>query len=147
MKATCSVIVLTGLTLLFGCSNSHRLASQLLRPNGVLSVEVSSDTQGEISTTAGTTPRVTVVFGTNQAALLEQTGNQTMLYIRGKPWNRVPQESAKLEIRFAHDVVEVLVDGIALRENRDAESDGAAHRSQPVQAPTNSNPTTAGPGR
>jgi hypothetical protein len=144
MKATGRVIILTGMTLLFGCSDSHRLASQLLRPNGVLSVDVSSDTQGEISTTAGTTPRVTVVFGTNEAALLEQTGNQTMLYIRGRPWNRVAQESKKLEIRFAHDLVEVQVDGIALRENQDAEPDGAANRSQPIGPETNRTSSAAG---
>ena len=35
--------------------------------------------------------------------------------------NHVPQESKKLEIRFKHDVVEVQMDGVALRDNRDAE--------------------------
>jgi hypothetical protein len=147
MKATCTVIILTGITLLFGCSNSHRLETQLLRPNGVLSVMVWSDIKGEISTSAGTTPRVTVLLGIKEEVSVEQLGNQTILYVRGRLWNHVPQEGKKLEIRFKHDVVIVQMDGVALRDNRDAEPDGAANPGQPVRPETNSTSSAAGSGR
>ena len=62
-----------------------------------------------------------MLLGTKEEVSLEQAGNQTILYVQGRPWNHVPQESKKLEIRFKHDVVEVQMDGVALRDNRDAE--------------------------
>jgi hypothetical protein len=147
MEAACKVLILTGITLLFGCSNSHHLESQLLRPNGVLSVGIWSDIKGEIFTTAGATPRVTVRLGTKEEVAVEQVGNQTILYIRGRPWNRVPQESKRLDIRFEHDVVVVQTDGVILKGNRSAEPDGPADGSQPVRPEMNRTSSAAGPRR
>src|SRR5215467_11231514 len=102
MKTIPNIILLMGVSLLLGCGPSHRLESQLLRPTGVLSVGVRSDTEGEISTTAGTSPRVTVVLGRKDEITVEQAGNETLLRIRGNLWSRIPQESKRLEVRFQH---------------------------------------------
>jgi len=142
MKTIANVILLMGVSLLFGCGPSHRLESQLLRPTGVLSVGVQSDAEGEIFTTAGTSPRVTVLLGKKDEITVEQAGSETLLRIRGKLWNRIPQESKRLELRFKHQDFSVQVDGAALPQSQEAEPIGPS--SQPIRPETNQTPPTAG---
>ena len=144
MKTIPNVILLIAISLLLGCSPSHRLESQLLRPTGVLSVGVRSDTAGEISTTAGAIPRVTVLLGKKDELAVEQVGNETLLRIRGSLWGRIPQESKRLEVRFKHQDFLVEVDGVALPKSQEAEPIGAANGSQPIRPATNQPSPAAG---
>jgi hypothetical protein len=118
MRTVANGILLLGVSFLLGCGSSHRLESQLLRPTGVLSVGVRSDTEGEISTAAGTRPRVTVLLGKKDVITVEQAGNETLLRIGGKLWNRIPQESKRVEVRFKHQDFFVEVDGVALPKSQ-----------------------------
>jgi hypothetical protein len=147
MRTLPNIILLTGIGLLFGCSGSHRLESQLLRPSGVLSVGVRSDIQGEISTTAGPTPRVTVLLGKKDEITVEQAGNETLLRIRGSLWSRIPQESKRLHVRFKDQNFLVELDGVALPKGQEAERIGPANGSQPIRPETNQTSSAAGSGR
>jgi hypothetical protein len=144
MKTIPNVILLMGVSLLLGCGSSHRLESQLLRPSGVLSVGVRSDTEGEISATAGTTPRVTVLLGKKDEIIVEQAGNETLLRIRGNVWSRIPPESKRLEVRFKDQEFLVELDGVALPKGQDAERVGPANGSQPIRPETNQISSAAG---
>ena len=131
MKTIPNAILLIAISLLLGCSPSHRLESQLLRPTGVLSVGVRSDTAGEISTTAGASPRVTVLLGKKDELAVEQVGNETLLRIRGSLWSRIPQESKRLEVRFKHQDFLVEVDGVALPKSQEAEQGASPNAASP----------------
>ena len=144
MKTIPNAILLIAISLLPGCSPSHRLESQLLRPTGVLSVGVRSDIAGEIFTTAGAIPRVTVLLGKKDELAVEQVGNETLLRIRGSLWSRIPQESKRLEVRFKHQDFLVEVDGVALPKSQEAEPIGAANGSQPIRPETNQPSSAAG---
>jgi hypothetical protein len=132
MKTIAYLILITGVSLLLGCGSSHRLESQLLRPGGVLRVGIRSDTEGEISATVGTRPRVTALIGKKHEVTVGQVGNETLLRIRGNLWSRIPQESKILEVRFQHQDFFVEVDGVALPKSQEADPIGAANGSQPV---------------
>lgn len=144
MKTIANVILLIAISLLSGCRPSHRLESQLLRPTGALSVGVQSDTEGEISTTAGANPRVTVLLGKKDEFTVDQVGNETLLRIRGSVWSRIPQESKRLEVRFEHQDFLVEVDGVALPKSQEAEPVGAANGSQQIRPETNQPASGAG---
>jgi hypothetical protein len=144
MRTIPNVILLTAISLLLGCSGSHRLESQLLRPSGVLCVGVRSDTEGEISTTAGATPRVTVLLGKKDEITVEQAGSETLLRIRGNVWSRIPQESKRLEVRFKDQDFLVELDGVALPKGQEAERIGPASGSQPIRPETNQISSAAG---
>jgi hypothetical protein len=147
MKTIPNVILLIPISLLLGCTPSHRLESQLLRPTGVLTVGVWSDTAGEISTTAGGIPRVTVLLGKKDELAVEQVGNETLLRIRGSLWSRIPQESKRLQVRFIRHDFLVEVDGVALPKSQEAEPIGPANGSQPIRPETDRTSPTPGSGR
>ena len=100
-------IILTAILMLAGCKqNSHSLASQVLRANGILNVVVKSDVQGSISSVAGENPHVTISFGQTNSMEI----GQTQITVRDKLWGAIPEMTKTVLVDFYDTEFQVRLD-------------------------------------
>ena len=130
MKLICPIhliVFLAVVTSLGGCGKRHRFVSQLMRPQGILSVVVRSDIRGGISLRFGTptTPRVTISLREKDGIVVEQQGKETLLYVGKELWYRIPDKTQRLEIRVTNRKIAAKADGVLLVKITDTEHEDA----------------------
>ena len=111
------LVLICMLGVLSSCDN-NRYESQLMRPDGVLSVRVLSYTQGGIHTTAGAKPQVVASLDDGTKIVVEQAEHRTTLSVDGVLYALVPSTAKNLEIDLKKTGLTVEVDGVSLPKDQ-----------------------------
>jgi hypothetical protein len=116
-----------------GPLSDYRGESDVHRPQGPLSVVVYSDIQCAPSHWSGaSTSRVTLSFKEMDDIVVEQQGEETLLYVGKDLRFRIPEETKRLIIKVKNSNIAVEADGVVLPKVEDTEPNAsgpaAAHR-------------------
>jgi hypothetical protein len=111
-----------------GPLSDYRGESQVRRRQGPLSVVVYSDIQCSRSHWSGaSTSRVTLSFKEMDDIVVEQQGEETLLYVGKDLRFRIPEETKRLIIKVENSNIAVEADGVLLPKVEDTEPNASGH--------------------